>query len=180
MASSTEIVRSCHHNTKAIIALALVTIAIASLIGIMSADDTYADNTTIVVGDFEYRYVNESDSEVELYYYHGMDITVDIPSTIHHDDKTLTVVSIGSYAFDSPDAKYYVQGISIPDTVRTLGPGAFKNMRVLFSLWIPINLDASQGAPFEGCNDLMDIRFTTGTGEGHNYTEESVKKPRGT
>ena len=174
MARATAGSKNHCHNIKTVLALALIAIAIVSLIGIMSADDTYADSPIIVDGDFEYKYYNGSDSEVELSYYGGSDKTVIIPSTIEHNGKTLTVVAIGSYALGM-DAQHYTTTLSIPDTVRTLGPNAFGHMNILLELWIPISLDASSGTPFARCNTLIDINFTAGTEEGHNYDEHSIK-----
>ena len=85
------------------------------------------------------------------YYYFG-DIT--IPEQVTYNGRTLTVTSIGNYAFYGCSG---LTSVSIPNSVTSIGEEAFYHCDGLTSVSIPNSVTSIDNSAFYGCSGLTSV-----------------------
>ena len=79
--------------------------------------------------------------------------TVIIPSSVTHDGQEYTVTKIGDNAFSNSN----VTSVTIPNSVTSIGNGAFYECRSLTSVSIPNSVTSIGYSAFSGCSQLSSI-----------------------
>ena len=137
----------------------LLTAVLLSLCASVSAYDFTVDG-------LYYNIVSLEDLTCEITYgdivdeYHGTysgDIV--IPETVTYNNKTLTVVKIGEYAF------YYcseLSSVTIPNTVTYIDSNAFVECGAITSITIPSSVTSIGRMAFYECKSLNNIVFEDG------------------
>ena len=90
---------------------------------------------------------------------------VEVPKFVSQYGKTYKVTSIGEYAFN----RCSLSSIKLPDSLTSIGNGAFVNCRSLSSIKLPDSLTSIGGSAFSGCSNLSSIKLPdslTSIGEG--------------
>ena len=81
-----------------------------------------------------------------------------IPATFNWNEKTYTVTGIGNNAFNpSLLGESEMTSISIPNTVTSIGEGAFANCSLLTSIVIPDAVTVINNGTFSSCSGLTSI-----------------------
>lgn len=89
------------------------------------------------------------------YYNNTYDITVaTIPSSVLHNGVTYTVTHIGEHAFERC---YFLESITIPETIKSIGAKAFKDCSSLIFVTIPNSVTHIGGGTFYNCSSLERI-----------------------
>ena len=101
----------------------------------------------------DYNYQVKSDGSVEITKYTGEGGNVTIPNVI----KGKKVTSIGNYAFKYCIGRYAVVTVSIPNSVKSIGEGAFLGCDKLTGITIPNSVVSIGGNAFYGCSSLTNI-----------------------
>lgn len=121
-----------------------------------------------------YNYINDgTELEVVTGGYMG---DFKIPSQVTYMDKTMSVTSIGRYAFlytsvtsvTIPSSMksigefafmscFDLTSITIPNSVTSIGRGAFWGCRSLTSITIPNSVTSIEGDMFNGCSNLASV-----------------------
>ena len=83
------------------------------------------------------------------------DSTLVIPYQVTYNDKDYPVTSIGSNAFAS--VYQYVKKIILPENLKNIGDGAFRDCAYLTTLTLPDSLQNIGSAAFYGCSSLTEI-----------------------
>lgn len=116
-------------------------------------DDTYVpletvrERNIISAEDFDYEIV---DGGVTITKYKGKDSNVVIPEDI----KGVPVVEVGFYAFE---ADGNVKTISLPESVTSIGEGAFLSCSALEQINLPTGLTEIGEGAFAGCASISEI-----------------------
>lgn len=76
-----------------------------------------------------------------------------IPASVTYEGKAYTVTEIGNFAFSN----YDISSVSIPETVTTIGGGAFQSCTQLVSVTIPKSVITITGAAFQACIGLTSV-----------------------
>ncbi len=97
------------------------------------------------VGNTTYSYYNDNAGEVI------------IPETVTYNEKTYIVTAIGDHAFYRTNNGYLITGISIPNTVTSIGPFAFYNCYGLNNISIPISVTSIGEDAFYSCTGLSHV-----------------------
>ena len=109
------------------------------------------------VDGFYYNIISLSDLTVEVTAgdnkYSGKLI---IPSTVTYKSKTLTVTSIGGYAFDGCSG---LTSITIPNSVTSIGDDTFSGCSGLTSIEIPNSVTSIGDDAFRSCSGLTSIEI---------------------
>lgn len=95
------------------------------------------------------------------------DINVVIPEKIKVDDYYYTVTAVGDEAFrpneegtNSYDEYLdYIETLELPNTIKTIGNSAFKQMKKLKDIKLPENLETMGEYAFDGCSALTELSF---------------------
>lgn len=95
------------------------------------------------------------------------DINVVIPEKIKVDDYYYSVTAVGDEAFrpneegtNSYDEYLdYVETLELPNTIKTIGNSAFKQMKKLKDIKLPENLETLGEYAFDGCSALTELTF---------------------
>ena len=88
-----------------------------------------------------------------------------IPSQVEYGGKLFTVTKIGGGAFSDVESNYYNQdntaltSVSLPNTIREIGSGAFARCPNLVSVNIPEACTYIDSYAFEGCSSLKKINI---------------------
>lgn len=129
----------------------------ALLLLLMSAGVTKVFAQDFWVDYIQYRVTSETNVEVIGSLVDSNVLT--IPSTITYQNQVYTVVGIGSYAFENrANYQHYV----LPNTLTTIGTGAFKNS-IIESISFSDNLTDIGACAFEGCESLTMLNLTNCT-----------------
>ena len=97
------------------------------------------------VGNTRYSYYNDNAGEVV------------IPETVTYNEKTYIVTSIGDHAFYCSNNGYTITGISIPNTVTTIGNYAFYNCSGLKNITIPNSVTYIGHYAFQYCSGISHV-----------------------
>ena len=81
-----------------------------------------------------------------------------IPATIEYNGVTCDVVSIGEFAFDDC-GRYFHTSITIPNSVTSIGEGAFYGCSWLTSIEIPNSVTSIGESAFAECSGLTSIEI---------------------
>ena len=96
---------------------------------------------------------------------------VEIPSTVSYDGKTYDVTSIGEYAFikfyvsdEDGEEEYYrsISSVTIPNSVMSIGEGAFLQCEYLVSVTIPESVIKIGNSAFSECTNLSSVVISKG------------------
>ena len=91
----------------------------------------------------------------------GIGISFNSDIEISETYKGLPVTAIGDNAFSDILGKQ-IRSIKIPETVTSIGWGAFANCKKLESVTIPYNVTVIREMTFEGCEGLKDVYLGNG------------------
>ncbi|MCR5202529.1 MAG: leucine-rich repeat protein, partial [Lachnospiraceae bacterium] len=104
--------------------------------------------------DGKFMYAENSDGiELTSYVSPTEETDITIPETIN--DKPVT--SIGEYCFASNKYKTSIESIKLPDSINTIGNGAFNGLSSLTSVNIPDGVERIEAETFFGCEALTSI-----------------------
>ena len=115
-------------------------------------DGIYYDITSSAKLTVEVTYRGSSYDEYEDEY----TAKVVIPESVIYNDKTYSVTSIGSYAFQYRDG---LTSITIPNSVTSIGSYAFYDCSGLTSIEIPNSVTSIGGAAFRQCSGLTSVEI---------------------
>jgi hypothetical protein len=101
--------------------------------------------------DYEYQKVNGG---IQITKYNGSELNVKVPDEIDGQ----TVVSIGDWAFAEQD----ITEVMLPDTVTSIGWGAFSESDSLKKVTLPKNLTEIKKFAFSNCTSLAEIEIPDG------------------
>ncbi|WP_270567652.1 hemoblobin-interacting domain-containing protein, partial [Clostridium beijerinckii] len=119
---------------------------------------TYSTQDEAEQAGFRVQSIN-NDAEYEIIGYTGSAGNVVIPSQINNKP----VTSIGQEAFEGrdihgePTQSYYITSIIIPNTIKSIGIGAFAHCIYLTSISIPNSVTSIGHAAFADCGNLRSI-----------------------
>lgn len=81
-----------------------------------------------------------------------------IPSTVTDGENTYTVTAIAQNAFSSSSVQKLVFGkLTIPDTVTSIGSGAFANTYIYDTVVIPESVTYIGSSAFENCDGIVEV-----------------------
>ncbi len=122
-------------------------------------------NPVIGITDGTFRYIELADGTLGVMRYLGPGPTVTIPS--EYDGKAITAVGVsssGDIASDYRDSIFLysedtenIKEINLPDSIQSIGPGAFAGCRGVESITIPRSVTSIIENPFSGCIALAEI-----------------------
>ncbi len=107
---------------------------------ITAADSFFSGSYTYTVGE---------KNEATITAYNGNSYYVDVPEEIDG----YKVTAIGLYAFEEKS----VRSVTLPDTVVSIGYGAFRDCKFLSQIEMSGGITAIDGSAFSGCTSLTDI-----------------------
>lgn len=111
-------------------------------------------------------YYNFHDDEAEVTYmqkqgydyYSGYNGSVVIPSSVNYNGKSYKVTSIGDHAFAyNAFAYYYLDSITIPNSIKSIGNSAFYKCSFLKSITIPEGVTSIDSYAFFECSGLTSV-----------------------
>lgn len=110
----------------------------------------------------------ELDNGIEVVYYTGTEEQIDIPETI--EGKTVT--ALGNMTFFPWDEgeDYRITGISIPESVTSIGDSAFRNCCALENIVLPKNISYIGNEAFRNCYKLQEIVIPKSLQRIESYT----------
>lgn len=90
-------------------------------------------------------------------------VDLEIPSTITFDGIDYTVNEIADNAFDTASKKFInnIRGLSLPDSVETIGDFAFRGCEYMLYAYMPGVKAVGQGA-FKSCLELTNVKLAEG------------------
>lgn len=113
----------------------------------------------------EFGFTVEED-HAELAYYRGRDRDVVIPSEV--EGKPVTKIQANSFHHElgsfsgEGDCRPFVRTLVIPDSVTSIGHGAFQEMSELYSVSLPSHLESISDNLFRSCSSLKNITLPSG------------------
>jgi len=146
-----------YNNSSAAVPLADVVIS-------YSCSETLNPYWTSTEGEFIYDYV-PSNGEYTIKGYSGTDTDIVVPCKIFDGVNSAYVTEIADDAFKN----YYLQTLSLPSTVVSIGDSAFYNCSSLTSASLPNNLQEIGDYAFYACGQLTNFNIpnsVTSIGEG--------------
>ena len=103
---------------------------------------------------------------------------ISIPSNVEYGGKQFTVTKIGGGAFSDVESNYYNQdntsliSVTLPNTIREIGSGAFARCPNLVSVNIPEACTYIDSYAFEGCSSLKSINIPKNITRFGEYNRE--------
>lgn len=123
------------------------------------------------------QYVVTDDTEVSVRTLKTTPTSYTIPQSVVYEDTAYTVTSVDSSGF-SRGAKY-IESISLPDTIREIGYGAFRECKELTEINIPASLKKIGDYAFYKCSKLSNpLSLPEGLTEIGNYAFYSSRFPQ--
>ena len=171
--------------TKILVAVAMLWLAVVQATPLMAQQ-----NYDFKVGQLYYKITDTTNHEVAVVNGNNeLTGAIAIPATVMNGSNTYSVTSIGKYAF------YWCEltSINIPNSVTSIGYGAFSGCSRLTSISIPVSCEASiatgalagctgltsitipssvtsiDSAAFYGCSGLTSINIPSGVTSIGNY-----------
>ena len=111
-----------------------------------------------------YNIINDNEVQVTFDWEAGCSYTgaVNIPPTVTYNGTTYSVTAIGFYAFSGSEEDSPLTEITIPNSVTSIGEGAFENCARLTSITIPSSVSYIGDWAFYGCGGLTRIIVESG------------------
>lgn len=117
-----------------------------------------------IFNDFIYTYTN-GNSEIKIVKYMGTDKHVTVPDFI----EGLPVTNLDSYSFsfyssnkyNNPDC-FYIETVTLPDSIKTIGDNAFYDCCYLYKINMPSKLKTISEKAFMYCYSLESIDLSDG------------------
>ena len=103
-------------------------------------------------------YYSVKGNEVEVYAYQGTETQVNVPEEF--DGKKVT--RIGEYCFSNYENKTSITKVTLPNTVTSIGKGAFNGMSALTSVNVPDGVTKIAKETFLGCSALKKVELPRG------------------
>ena len=117
---------------------------------------TYAYDIAVANADgvtIYYNYINDG-TELEVTSGGSYTGAVNIPSVVTYENKTMSVTSIGEYAFYEC---YHLTSVTIPNSVTIIGEAAFRECNSLTSVTIPNSVTTIGYRAFSNCYHINTI-----------------------
>lgn len=149
----------------AIVGMCLLTFAIG--------EDDAKGGIRFSAGSLEYEIVSGKDMTVKVVGHGDVPEHLAIPGNVTYLDLDCTVVSIGESVFEGCKE---IRTLVIPDSVKSLGTSAFKGCTGITELTVPIHLNTvvkNKNPAFGGCKGIEKVTLTAGTGDGHEYGDNT-------
>ena len=105
---------------------------------------------------YQYRESYYSSGYTYYRYYNYITGNVTIPETVTYDGITYTVTAIGDYAFCHYNSEG-ISGISIPNTVTSIGLYAFQDCDKITEIVIPESVTSIKEGAFYDCDYITNI-----------------------
>ena len=103
---------------------------------------------------------NSKDMTAEITKYRTDASAVVIPETVMHNHKSYRITSIGKNAFYALfGCNDYLKSLQLPDSITTIGKGAFQFLYQLTSITIPDGVTTIENMLFESCKSLTEINL---------------------
>ena len=103
---------------------------------------------------------NSKDMTAEITKYRTDAFAVVIPETVMHNHKSYRITSIGKNAFYALfGCNDYLKSLQLPDSITTIGKGAFQFLYQLTSITIPDGVTTIENMLFESCKSLTEINL---------------------
>ena len=123
--------------------------------------------------ELSYRILSEENRTVELVAPSSPILTdIEIPRRVIYQLKTYTVTSIGDWAFN----KYRMVSVTIPNSVTSIGKGAFCGCISLKSITIPNSVTSIEDNAFDGCSRLTSVTIGNSVTSIGNYAFYSCSR----
>lgn len=119
-------------------------------------------------GDLYYEILSEANRSIEVVssYEYKNKTNIVVPPKVIYLNKTYTVTSIGSYAFDGCSK---LTSLTIPNSVIFIGDNSFRRCNGLTTVTIPNSVISIEHNAFNGCSGLTAITIHNSvTSIGHN------------
>ena len=103
---------------------------------------------------------NSKDMTAEITKYRTNATAVVIPETVMHNHKSYRITSIGKNAFYAFfGCNDYLKSLQLPDSITTIGKGAFQYLDQLTSITIPDGVTTIENMLFDSCESLTEINL---------------------
>lgn len=103
---------------------------------------------------------NSKDMTAEITKYRTDASAVVIPETVMHNHKSYRITSIGKNAFYALfGCNDYLKSLQLPDSITTIGKGAFQYLYQLTSITIPDGVTTIENMLFDSCKSLTEINL---------------------
>lgn len=145
---------------RKILAVALMALMTTSSFAVIIVSENVEASGPFTSGYYEYTLIDDG-TAVEITWYDGPDGYVDIPSTI--DGKPVT--RIGNNAFFGAN----LTGVSIPNSVTSIGDGAFEYQLYLRSVTIPDSVTSIGKEAFRESSSLTYLKIGNGVTQIGDY-----------
>ncbi len=158
-----------------IIAMAAVTVSGAGVVG--SVANTGFDGSAVVadaasetpLSSFRYEYLSNGKIKIEMFT--GSETNIVIPSSVEE-------IAAEAFSYADPAIVRNIKSITIPNSVKKIGRGAFSGCEGLTSITIPGSVKTIDSL-FVGCRNLKTVTFEDGVqsiGENVFYECDSLQK----
>ena len=127
----------------------------------------------VVLGDYVLRYKKVNGEETyTIMEYRGDDTEIVIPEKMDG----ITVVGVGANAFSASvsNINQNIVSITLPDSVNSIGKGAFKGLKNLQTLRIPKNVTVLETDVLSGCASLQNVTLPANITFKENCLQDAV------
>lgn len=127
----------------------------------------------VVLGDYVLRYKKVNGEETyTIMEYRGDDTEIVIPEKMDG----ITVVGVGANAFSASvsNINQNIVSITLPDSVNSIGKGAFKGLKNLQTLRIPKNVTVLETDVLSGCTSLQNVTLPANITFKENCLQDAV------
>ena len=128
----------------------LLCLAVLVATGLFLTRAAAADAGAYRRGPFSYRITDDGTAEITRVYFEEGQTSLDVPAQIDG----YQVTALGYYAMGNYTA---LESVTLPDTMTTIGNGAFSLCRSLEEITLPDSLEKIDTAAFFGCEALKTI-----------------------
>lgn len=142
------------NKSKKIISLAFVVLLLISIVPMS------ASAAEVVYGNFSFE-LNGTTNQATLSEYNGNSSSVKVPDTVYG----YTVTKIDDLVF----SKKEMESISLPNTIRTIGFGAFSSCTKLKKIILPVTVTSMGEYTFNNCTSLTEAYVNSAIETLPNY-----------